>query len=774
MMRKRGVKNGFASSVRAQITTFVILGVILLIIFLLLYFLLSSKGVIRQGEREKVEAVPAEFKPVQSYVEGCIHKLGLQAVKKMGVHGGYIDPLDAYLTPVELRFSSSRPTSYELASLSGDSSSAVPYYLFVPGDASYHNYELSSLAPSIESMEYQLARYIERELPGCVGGFEELEAQGFEVSPSNDKIKADVKIRDELIEIKVNYPVNISKGGVKTLITGYTDNIRFPLTKYYELAIGIMSAELVTQFLESFTINLIDYHSGVSYSLLPPRIDYTNAPYVITWSNSKVRLDLDSLLQSYVPALQVINSSGYTPIIFEGREVVEQNFYKSLSMDIFNETINESITFYYVSNSLRLRVQPSKGDIIKPNIAVKKGNQFIPESQFNTYKFFYDVSYPIVVEIRGKETGTEIPEYSFLFALEANLIENKPPLAWLMGLGTVDWDYSYLNVTVEFPDGSITDEEGNPLVIPRMSFVGKNLFCDEDTWLSGEASVTVQEEITAKPIEGATLSYGCGDYQECFLGSTDERGEWKGKLPLCTGGYLSIVKDGYGAKTLPLTTKEGVSPVIGVQRLYKIKELTAKIKKYEVQKVFTRNDDWEWEAGPDNLGGEQEIDSASEQVILSITQTGFEAGNNPLSASLIFGKDGVENPVIQLVPGEYEVTATLIDYNGLIIPANCSRICSDRGFLGIGCTGYTYFPDPAITLEEAPWGGIELTQETTGAFIITSGDLENAQEIEFRVLKLADVRESIPSGGCLANLEEMDKLAEYSRKYSSELMPRLR
>ncbi len=773
-MLKRGARNNIKNK-KAQVTLFVILGLVILLIIALLFFLLKKPAV---KEEFREESVPEEFKPVQDYVEACIHQLGVEAVKKMGAHGGYINPLDLSLSPLRLRFSSSDPTYFELVSLTGEPEDAVPYYLHVSGSSDYLNYEFDSAAPTIESMEYQLGQYIERNLPVCTQGFEVLEEQGYQAISDDENISARAIINEESIEFFVEYHVEAIRedDDVKTRITMYNDVLRFPLLKYYNLAVGLMTAEGLTQFSESFTLSLINYYSGLDPNMLPPLVEYTNLPYVMTWSNSKARLDLNSLLLSYTPALQVENTKGFEPIELSGNGV-EDAFYNSLVMDVFNTTIinlsRTEITFFYPDNTVRMRIQPSQGDIISPDVHVKKGNQNIPKSQFNTYKFYYDVAYPLVVEIRGEEPGTEIPEYSFFFALESNLIENKPVLAWQMGMGTVDWDPSYINTTITYPEGSITDEQGNPIDVKPQS-LGKSLFCDEATWISGMVTLRAVDKATNKPLEQASVVYGCGDYDACWLGTTDASGIWKGNLPLCKGGVLTISKDGYGSKAIRLSTQEGKKVLIPTQKLYEYKEVNATVKKFEINKVYTRNSSWGWEEGDDSLGSLQEIDNSSEQVILIITQTGFEAGNAPLTNTILFGRQGVSTQAIKLVPGDYEVRADLIDYNGITIPANCSRVCAKKGLLG-GCRNYTYYPESDVELETSPWGGLRLKPGTgtsvTGEFSISASELYNADSIEFRVFKLPDLSQSNPSGACLGALEEMNKVSDYSVKYKDEVWP---
>jgi hypothetical protein len=89
----------------------------------------------------------------------------------------------------------------------------------------------------------------------------------------------------------------------------------------------------------------------------------------------------------------------------------------------------------------------------------------------------------------------------------------------------------------------------------------------------------------------------------------------------------------------------------------------------------------------------------------------------------------------------------------------------------IGCTKHEYFPNDNVELNPAPWGGAEINSETTGNFVITQAELANANNIEFRALKLSDPKKNSPPGGCLEVLDEMDKINEYSIKYRDSIMP---
>jgi len=778
MSKKRGEK-------KAQLTIFVIVGLVVLIVAGIFFIYIGKNN----GSSDlKPESVPEEFKPVSNYVQSCIHQLGVEAVKKMGAHGGYINPLDKELTPVNLRFDSADQTNSDLVSLTGDSGSLVPYYLHVPGKASPNQFSLSSAAPTIENMQYQISAYIIRELPRCVGGFESLESQGFDVSEDNSALTCTVLIKDDQIEIFVGYPLNITKEGTGTKITKYQDVLRFPLKRYYDLAVQFAYVELYSQFLESFTKRLINYHSGIDFSSLPPTIDYSHSMIIPTWSNSKVNYDINDLLISYVPALQVKGTKGFKHIELGGADPVENGFFESLSLSIFNQTDYEStkklsINFYYPSDSVLSEVKPSRGDIISPSISVQKGDDSLPETSFSTFKFFYDVSYPVVVEVRGSDPSKEIPEFSFVFALEQNLIENKGPLAWNLGLGTVQWDYSNIDMTIDIPEGSIVDEQGKAVEVRKYS-PAKSMFCDQDTWVSGDVKLRTIDADTGAPLDGVSVIYSCGTYDECYAGTTklSEDGSaasWSGKMPLCKGGRLNLIKDGFGSRSIKLSTSEDEPVWLASERLNKIRKINATIKKEDIIKSIYR-ELWEWKEGLPSIGEAKEL-SDTEQVILTIRQVGFDSSARPMSSTIIFGKDGVESQAINIVPGEYEVTATLIDHARRTIPKECTRICkyvlccdADRGDtcpIPNPLPSYTYFPEKEQLFESMPWGGVDISSKTAGSFQITKEQLDAAKRIEFHVMKLPDLKLANPTGGCLKHLEELNNVEEYSTKFSAALMP---
>ncbi|MBD3203991.1 hypothetical protein GF327_06835, partial [Candidatus Woesearchaeota archaeon] len=65
--------------------------------------------------------------------------------------------------------------------------------------------------------------YIENNLKSCLKGFEEFKNAGYEIE--EEDVKADVRINDKSVVVKVNYPVTVSKGDIRAKIDYYQFSI---------------------------------------------------------------------------------------------------------------------------------------------------------------------------------------------------------------------------------------------------------------------------------------------------------------------------------------------------------------------------------------------------------------------------------------------------------------------------------------------------------------------------------------------------------------------
>ena len=150
---------------RAQVTIFIILGIIVLISVGLFLTIKSSikKEEIAPGVTRIVEELPSEFLPLKPYVEKCAEKTAKEGLIMLGQRGGYAYP--DKLKPGQ------QSTEGDSVRFSKQSELIIPYWFFLAspnscvGECKFEGRELPLKKSTLyDSIEAQLARYVENNL----------------------------------------------------------------------------------------------------------------------------------------------------------------------------------------------------------------------------------------------------------------------------------------------------------------------------------------------------------------------------------------------------------------------------------------------------------------------------------------------------------------------------------------------------------------------------------------------------------------------------------
>jgi len=174
---------------RGQTTVFIILG---LVIFAAVGFMMVFKGEFIQSYLDSSmgkTSISPEVEPINEFVLDCIKSIGNDALYIIGQHGGYFE-------------------SNELSTING-----VAYYV----------YDNRELVPSLDVIEEELNKYINAELTYCIDSFSNFTS--FNVKGGG--VNSEVDIKNEKVVINVDYPLEITKGGVKFELNEF--NIEIPL-----------------------------------------------------------------------------------------------------------------------------------------------------------------------------------------------------------------------------------------------------------------------------------------------------------------------------------------------------------------------------------------------------------------------------------------------------------------------------------------------------------------------------------------------------------------
>ena len=762
---------------KGQITFFIVALIIALFAFALLMYISTLPE-----EEKRLAEIPQWALPVKNEIESCMHSLAIDALIKMGQHGGYIDMKDEELSGREFNLDQKNPTDSDAVSMSSLTAVPVPYWWYMQSPNDCGVCKVSSLMPALQDIEGQLNRYIRRNILGCVGNFSQIKKQAFEIRILEEpKVEATVAEYD--IPIVMKFPLTISQENAETTIQDYETRIDFKLRDFYKLGIDIVGQESSAQLLENIMMMLINTHSGMEFNKLPPIGDMDHESGITTWSLKDVEFNMENNILPYFNSLQLGKTKGARKIVVP-EAASPENAFNAFYLDFLAaEYPDATVQFFYMDWPIYLDIRPRDGNKIQPTIISKRFfMDIIPESRTNYYEFFYSVSFPILVRIHQEKVIENEYDYDLFFAMEGNIRSNRHLLDWLGGEGTMGVTSLNLNTTK-------IETETEPIELTT-----KKLFCSPEQRLSKNITVKVWDAKTKEPIDKATINFGCGNFVACSVGETtlDSKGEsvFKGPLPLCKGGYISAEANGYHPEFEPLSTTEGKEKEI-ILNLEPYRYFQASVKRYNITLNYTRGS--EVNLYPYGLGYLIRKSAAcckdpgdlgqGEMVQLEITRIPdpWKLYEEPLEQVLGI-LPGAPGNVTRLIPGKYRVNMVYINENSYNITRGCKLICKDGEYFGDECEDEDEMQlEPKENQQMLPSGGAWIN-ETVGEWVLTERDLDSGKSaIEFYILKLLKI-ECIDNQHCILNspfevprcidVSELRNLDKYNVLFANFLKPK--
>lgn len=739
---------------KGQIALFAVIGLAILLIVLLIFFLRKPAAT-----ETVLDDLPPDYAPIQEHIISCIEETTIDALKRMAMHGGYLDPQNPAIAGRSLVKARFVPTESDLVVMNpADPDSAVPYYYYLEGRNDCRDCSLSTLTPGKRHMEQQVELYVLEHLDDCVN----LQLfNDFEIIP-HDRRRLLIRFFNESVYYDYQRIYDIRRGSQEVQAESFPGYIRIPFLRYYQAARQITQQEIDTQFLENYLLYLVSAYSGIDGEL-PPLGGFEESFTPSFWIFYTVQQRYQQLLYSVTPTLQVLGTKDVTPIPATADPFLE-GFFRTTYLDLLDPRLDPerfSVSFHYLNHPIHFDVKPRSGQLIRPRQERQRGLFLVPSRQLNFYDFLYDISVPFVVEIRH-EDAIESTDITFLFALEANVRDNKNLALWLLGYGTIPWDLDVVQFDITDP------ATGNPIGpgsdpgpdgIYWQNGSVPDFFCDP-----GLATIPIRAKTfdrrTNRPLENVTFTFTCGYYASCAGGMSamDEHGVYallETELPPCIGGILTAEKEGYNTFSLQVSTKEGVPPDLPDILL---DPLVTRSVRFEKRQVIENplNSALSVEPavpfGPGDMG------------IVTLTLKPSAFGADPVMATA-YTANGTNLTEVELVPGLYEVRGQYIYEPGFIIPKECDRECADRGMTG-GCDEWLYFPENETEIRPAPWGGNELTNDTF-YWYLTRDVLYANDEVVIPLF----VAPQPPA--CVDDLEWMGSAQRFSRTFRAEAMPRL-
>lgn len=376
-------------SKKAQITIFIIIGLIILFSAAIIIYLRQEKV----EEIPKIE-VPQEIQPVETYVRVCIEDLAEEAILRVGETGGYMS-FDEFP-----RIKDDPTASLRIAPFGN---LKLPYWWYNGRDN----------MPPKDFILRQIRDYINTQLPLCTADFTSFKEFDISEGIVSTEVIAEEYMQDTVF--KVNYPLIIKD---KTTNKEYKlENVYvkspYRLGKVYELAREIMEIENEKTFLERITMSLLaldNEHiptSGWELSLKQKM-----------WKIPKIEERIKELL---VANLQYIKVFGTDYIPIPDYLPYMQNHY------VWNFTTEDysgiGVGFTYDPNwPFYMAVRPSQGLYLKSS--TQKVQQYLKWLGIQMWHFTYDIVYPVRVSVVDKETDLH-KAYMFNFAFQVSINHNQ-------------------------------------------------------------------------------------------------------------------------------------------------------------------------------------------------------------------------------------------------------------------------------------------------------------------------------------------------------------
>ncbi len=611
---------------KAQITVFIIVGIIVLV-GVGLYLGLRSETVRERlgvGVELTLEEVPVEFSAVKPFVEGCIREVAEEGLRVMGERGGFVDPSGAgYKAGTE-------PTEGGAVEMSPGSDYVVPYWYYMAspnncqGGCAFMKVpeEALRLKKNTEtpSIQEQLELYINNNLDVCLADFKILKDKGFSVNKLG-RPAAEVRIRDEEVSIRVNYPLEFSKVSTRK-ISDFIVRHNINLNKIYDLAKELVDLQAEYRYLERDLLNLLVGFSGVDATKLPPMHEtILQFGGGIRWPVEKVKRDVVGILSFYIPILKVTNTLNYQPIYTES-PLVGPLYNSGMTIPIENDYSDLEVRFSYydwwpIYFQINCKGGVCRAESVSSNIMALIGMQI--------YSTVYDISFPVLVEIRDK-FAFDNRGYSFYFFMESNVRNNAV-------------------MEAEYVAAPVVSSEAS-------------MFCDIDKRFSGDITVGVYDADDYE-IDNAEVFYTWGD-ENCYIGKT-ENGALTAKFPTPIGGIITVIKDGYLSKSMHYdaeldkddSLRFNLEPIL-------IRKFV--VKKKLIEKVPVASGVMIWKPTM------RVVDLDENETAMVVLEKTGETTEEMFQSAAVYLGNQTEPSEIKVGAGEFKVNIDLLLDRGIVIP----------------------------------------------------------------------------------------------------------
>ena len=506
-------------SKKAQVTVFIILGVILLLIAGLVIYV-TTQQIIKPIEEKII--IPEGTQPIYDMISECVYQTAKDGIIKIGMQGGYLNlPREIINTPASH------------ISLDPYSTLKTPFW----------HYQNQDRTPTIEFMQQEINTQITQNLQNCLN-FETLSPEYTITQKANPT--AQTTIAKDKVIITLNWPIEIKKTDKTIQLNKIITNIDVKLKEIHEIAKKTMDFENKNAVFENITIGLVSINPDIPTNGM--ELDCTPKKWYLHEIEEKAK----KMMHYNIPSIRIQNTP-YLPFNepkseYKKMEQEYENMIKDMNKDkevtmpekiptdsyeYFKMLIDPGISKTDITTSFRYDQEwpmtiipyPHQGNVLQSN-RIKGARQYLSYLCLNQWHFVYDIKYPVMMRLKDS-TAFKGQGYIFQYAFPVLINDNKA-------------------------ERQITDT--SQFITPEYNYE----FCKE----TGEkiydirATGITPEAMIARELEGANITYECFD-RYCELGKTKaDQGIYRLKTALPTGcenPFITAKKQGYLPETKQLT-----------------------------------------------------------------------------------------------------------------------------------------------------------------------------------------------------------------------------
>ena len=690
---------------RAQVTFFIVLGIILLIILGLFFYFRGQQTTeaVEAQVQQAMREVPVVVQPVKNYVEQCLQTVGREGLEKLAFHGGFLaltadDPefvRAGFFQSLEVDITGLRPTEADAfkvregwfvpywhhLSTKNDGSEGVAFSSHVPlldMQTDAKEFHSRSAFPSIQR---QMEAYVAAKLPDCLNNFMLFEQQGMDIEITGEP-HVSVSIPRKGVVLLLTLPLRIKAEEGTQNLNQFRTELDVNLRDLYEYVLDIFEVMYRSQSMDQVVRNVVSGYGSLEGDIPPMYADEIGfAPRM--WVQSSVEEKLKELFEANIKKLRVMGSLGEE---YDSNQIFQEfgdliragqltNLY-TLRPTLIRSGYDVSFT-YSQDWPLYLFIAPG-GVISSTDSGVGIG--LLSFLGFQRYQLPFDVSLPVLVEVTDP-TAFRGEGFTLFFGMEGNMRNNEI-----------------------IQEGQ---EEARSRIRLPPSDTGEVHLCDMDQRNSGDITIEVVGS-DGRPVDNAAISFISST--KCPIANTkieNRKSIFAGKLPIGIGG-IEVNHPDYLTTKVPFTTKlhEPDSTKIIVPKFV---DTVVSAKKYLLKKrsnIPLDIDDYDKDEDLDEvfdinyirnpvLPAEQQwiFNRASlhelrpqERLIINAERMKDSPLDPDYQTLAIIQGDGKAN--MRLVPGTYKLTMTLMYNAPYTIPTCPECICKsvdDTFLIGGDC-----------------------------------------------------------------------------------------